>query len=219
MKHKKSEKNVVKKSKVDEALELPVICNMNPRSIYNKVNEFEVFVEQHEVDLVFMSESWERPEYPLKELINLKDFEIISNVSQRHGQGGRPALLVNKNKFKIKDITNTLVTIPWRVEAVWCLLSPKHAKSDSKIKKIACCALYSKPQSRKKAVLLDHISDTYDLLKTKYDGLHFIIAGDSNDLKIDAILNLDKKFVQVVRNYTRLNPPAILDTVIQASHY
>ena len=79
---------MTKKSKVDEALMLPVICNMNPRSIYNKVNEFEVFVEQHEVDLVFMSESWERPEFPLKELIKLKVFEIISNVSQRHGQGG-----------------------------------------------------------------------------------------------------------------------------------
>ena len=133
MKHEKIQRSnlkIIKRSnKVLHALELPVMVNLNPRSVYNKIDEFHTFVKEHEVDVVFMSESWERPEYPLKELINLKDFEIISNVSQRHGLGGRPALIVNKNKFKIKDITNTLVTIPWgwKQSGVCCVI-PKSRK-------------------------------------------------------------------------------------------
>ena len=80
--------------------------------------------------------------------------------------------------------------IPWGVEAVWCVLTPKNISNDSKIQKIACCAVYSKPASKKKTLLLDHISDAYNALKTKYGkGLHFVIAGDTNDLKLDSILS------------------------------
>ena len=44
-----------KTSKTDQALSLPTLCNMNPRSVYNKVDEFHAFVEEEEVDLLFMS--------------------------------------------------------------------------------------------------------------------------------------------------------------------
>ena len=38
---------VIKKSnKPINALNLPVIANVNPRSVYNKINEFHTFVEQ-----------------------------------------------------------------------------------------------------------------------------------------------------------------------------
>ena len=77
--------------------------------------------------------------------------------------------------------------------------------------------MYSKPDSsnQRKSLLLDHISDAYNLLSVKYGrGLHFIIAGDTNKLKLDSILSLDTRFVQVVKANTRLNPPEILDPVI-----
>ena len=41
-----------------------------------------------------------------------------------------------------------------------------------------------------------------------------MIAGDSNDLKLDSILSLSPKMCQIVRKWTRFNPPAILDPVI-----
>ena len=198
-----------------QALNLPVICNLNPRSIYNKVDEFSTFVEQESVDLLFMSESWERDNLTLDKIIKLENHTIISNVSQRSGTGGRPAIFVNNKKFEVLNITNTLVQIPWGVEAVWCVLTPKNISNDSKIQKIACCSVYSKPNSKKKSLLLDHISDAYNILKTKYGrGLHYVIAGDTNDLKLDAILSLDSNLSQIVTKPTRLNPPAILDPVI-----
>ena len=205
-----------------QALSLPIICNMNPRSVYNKVEEFHAFVEEEEVDLLLMSESWERDNLTLEQIIRLENHTIISNVSQRTGKGGRPAIFANNRKYDVQNITNTLIQIPWGVEAVWCLLTPKNVTNDSKIQKIAVCALYSKPDSRKKSLLLDHISDAYNILSTKYGrGLHFCIGGDTNDLKLDPILSLSQSFVQVVQKWTRMNPPAILDPVIMtlANYY
>ena len=62
---------------------------------------------------------------------------------------------------------------------------------------------------------MDHISDACNILKKKYNrGLEFIIAGDTNDLKLDSILSLDSHFVQVVQEWTRMDPPSILDPII-----
>ena len=76
-------------------MSIPVICNLNPRSVYNKIDEFHKFVNSEEIDLVFMSESWERDSLTLREIVNLEDYMVISNVHQRKEVGGRPALIVN----------------------------------------------------------------------------------------------------------------------------
>ena len=148
----------------------------------------------------------------------LDNHTIISNVSQRTGTSGRPAIFANHSKYEVQNVTNTLVQIPWGVEAVWCVwcvLTPKNISNDSQIQKIACCAVYCKPNSKKKTLLLDHISDAYNVLKTKFGrGLHFVITGDTNDWKLDSILSLDPNFSQIVKHWTRMNPPAILDPII-----
>ena len=94
-----------------EAQSLPIVCNMNPRSVYNKVDEFHEFVINEEIYIVFMSESWERDNNTLKDIISLENHQVISNVHQRKGQGGRPALIVDKRKFEIKNLTNTLISV------------------------------------------------------------------------------------------------------------
>ena len=213
LKEKKFKSN--KNSKFFQALSLPTLCNMNPRSVYNKIDEFHTFVEEEEIDLLFMSESWERSYLTLDQIIKLEDHVVISNVSQRVGKGGRPAIIANNKKFEVQNVTNSLIQIPWGVEAVWCLLTPKNVTHDSKIQKIACCSLYSKPDSRKKTLLLDHISDTFNILSKKYGrGLHFVIAGDTNDLKLDPILSLCSNMRQIVKDWTRLDPPALLDPIL-----
>ena len=118
-----------------QALNLPTVMNVNPRSIYNKKEEFHKFVEEEAIDCIFMSESWERPENPLTEIINLPDHTVISNPHQRDGVGGRPALIINNTKFQVSNLTQSLIEIPWGV-ATWALISPKNITSDSKIKKI-----------------------------------------------------------------------------------
>ena len=197
-----------------EAFNLPVFCNINPRSVYNKVDELQDFIKEEEVDVIFISESWEREDMKLKNIIKIENFDVISNVFQRNGSGGRPALIVNKNKYDVTNLTNNIIQIPWGVEAVWCLLSLKNISKTSRIKKIACCSVYLRPGSRMNTALLDHITDGYNVLKKKYpDGLHFIICGDTNRLNIDPVLNLGP-FQQIVTKPTRMDPPAILDTVL-----
>ena len=198
--------NVKRNERVCQALNLPVLVNMNPRSVYNKIEEFHTFVEEEEVDLVMMSESWEREQLTLKEIILLEDHEVISNVHQRTGKGGRPAIIVNKEKYIVQNLTNTFIQIKWGVEAVWCLLTPKNVTQDSKIQKIACAAIYSKPNSKSKTDLLDHIAEAYNMLSTKYGkGLHFIIGGDTNELKLDTILSLSPNMIQIVNQPTRID--------------
>ena len=107
------------------ALNLPIICNINPRSLYNKVDEFCTFVESNYIDVVFISETWESELKPLKEIIKIENYEIVSNVHQRKGHGGRAAIIANGKNFDVKDLTNTTVQVPWGVEAVWALLTPK----------------------------------------------------------------------------------------------
>ena len=194
---------------------MPTLCNLNPRSVYNKIDEFHALVKEEDVDVLFLSESWKRDYLFLEDIIKLEDHIVISNVHQRTGKGGRPAIIANKKKFNVQNLTNTIVQIPWGVEAVWCVLTPKNITNDSKIQRIACCALYCKPKSNRKTLLLDHISDAYNVLSTKYGrGLHFVIAGDTNDLKLDSILSLSPSLVQIVHDFTRLDPPAILDPII-----
>ena len=202
-------------NKLIQALNLPTVMNVNPRSIYNKKDEFHAFVEEELVDCVFMSESWERPDMPLDQIIDLPNHVVISNPHQRKGVGGRPALIINNAKYHVKNLTQSLIEIPWGVEATWAIIAPKNLSSDSLIKKIAVCSVYCKPKSRKKTLLLDHINQAFNVISTKYgSGLHFIISGDTNDLKLDNIINLSPTMRQLVTGITRLDPPAMLDPII-----
>ena len=78
----------VNKSRTEQALNLPVLCNINPRSIYNKSDEFQTLVKEEDLDVIFISESWEREYLPLDQLIDLEDHTVISNVYQRDGVEG-----------------------------------------------------------------------------------------------------------------------------------
>ena len=119
-----------------------------------------------------------------------------------------------------------MIQVKWGLEVVWCLLTPKNANSKSKIQKIACASIYCKPGSKSKSDLHDHIAEAYNLLCTKYQkGLHFIIAGDTNELNLNPITNLSPNLRQIVKTPTRIDSvtgvEAILDPIITtlASYY
>ena len=54
---------VVRSNKLLHALDLPIAVNLNPTSVYNKINEFHALVKKEEADVIFMSESWEREKH------------------------------------------------------------------------------------------------------------------------------------------------------------
>ena len=193
--------------------------NINPRSIYSKISEFQNFVENSDIYVIFLSETWERENKLLQKIINLDDYQVISNVFQRKERGGRPALIINSKKFHVKNLTNREIQVKWGVEAVWAILTPKSISPSSPIQHIACAAIYSKPNSKSKSDLYDHIYEAYHFLSSKYQrGLQFILAGDTNELNLDPILSLSHRLQQVVKQPTRCDPitgkESLLDPII-----
>ena len=77
--------------------------NCNPRSAMNKVQELQTFILEESIDVAFISESHDRENKRLDEHINLEDHEVISNIYQREGKGGRPALIVNNKKYNVQN--------------------------------------------------------------------------------------------------------------------
>lgn len=209
---------IKRNDKFEEAFDLPKVLVLNPRSIYNKIDQFKTFIIEKDVDLVFMSESWERHDEPLTSLINVDNYKVISNPFQRKNTGGKPALVVNTNKFVVDDPNQTLINIPWGVEIVWGILTPKKLTNSSRIKKIIAASFYCKPGSRKKKLLLDHISEVYHFLSSKFKDIFWIFGADKNDLKVDTILHLNPNLRQCVDFPTRQNSSAIIDIVITDLH-
>ena len=166
--------------------------NINPRSIYNKPDEFLNLVEQYESQVIFMSETWDRITLPLENLIKLENYKVITAPNPRNFRGGKPALFINEEKFYIKPLNPEPITVPDGVEAVWALITPKNSKQTNQFNHIAVASIYYRgPKSTKKEELFDHIAKTYHFLMAKYGtGLQFIIAGDTNRLNLKPILNL-----------------------------
>ena len=129
---------------------LPKVLNLNPRSIYNKVVEYVTFVKEEEVDLTCISESWERGNQTLNETLSMEDYEIISNVFQRKGIGGGPAIIANKKKYEVENLTQSVISVPWGVEAVWAILTPKIVQLPAKYKKLLLVQYIASPIVGKK---------------------------------------------------------------------
>ena len=166
------------------------------------------------MDLTLVSESWEREDQTIQDILDDDDMTVISNPFQRTVRGGRPVIIVNHTNYIVDKLD---IPCPWGVEADWGVLSPKSATSLSKVQKIIVCSFYSKPNSRQKTKVLDHISDVYHLMSAKYSkGLYFILGADSNDLKLGSILALSPNFKQCVTEPT--HNLSILDPVITDLH-
>ena len=213
-------KAIKRNNKILQATHLPSVMNINPRSIYNKTNEFVTMVEQYESQLIFISESWDRIEQPLETIIKIDGYKIYTAVNPRSFRGGKPAIMVNEEKFHVQNLSPEPITVPYGVEAVWVLLTPKSAKPNVLVKHIAAASIYYRgPKSTRKDALFDHIAQTFTFLNAKYgQGLHYIIAGDTNRLNLSPILNLSPSLRQCVSVPTRLNPPVTLDPIITTLH-
>ena len=214
---------IKRSNKLLEASSLPVVVNLNPRSLYNKQEEFRTMIEQTEAGVCCISETWDRSHVqggtPISDLINMEGYRWIRNIVQRNRKGGKPAILASEKDHYIKELCPDIITVPIDVEAVWILLTPKHRSAQSRIKHIAVCSAYYSSTQTRKSDFLDHISEAYHTLCSKYGSdLKFLIVGDLNRLNLKPILNLSPDLHQVVKVVTRLNPDATLDVIITNIH-
>ena len=82
---------IKRSNKLAQTLHLPKLCNINPQSVYNKQDEFITFVEQMDCDVIFISESWERSNFTLDEVMRpLKTIQLFQMYTKgREGEGGQ----------------------------------------------------------------------------------------------------------------------------------
>ena len=81
---------------------LPNVMVVNARSVYNKLNELKILVDNNNSDIVFLTETWLTDNIP-DEAINCLGMNLV-RLDRKNGTGGGVALLINsKIPFKVRD--------------------------------------------------------------------------------------------------------------------
>ena len=71
-------------------------------------------------------------------------------------------------------------------------------------RKILVANIYIKPNSKKKEALLDHVAVTFTYYLAKYENkLDFSVVGDTNELSVDKLMQIDPALKQIVRSLMR----------------
>ena len=173
--------------KVLQAMSLPLVSVLNARSLYNKVNNFKLFLSELGIEVAIVSETWERQDLSLKDLLKLKDYKIHSfrraKINASSQPGGGCAIIFNEKRFEKREVD---ISVPHGIEACWMVLKPK--RRNDKIRNIAIGAIYVSPNSKFKTATIEHIMDTIHLLRSQYDNnVNFLINGDLDRLAISRI--------------------------------
>ena len=201
---------------------LPKLYSVNARSIFPKFDDMVEKLLNHTIDVLQISETWHDVHKQghndkidiLEHRYGFKWHGFARPKYRENGQltgGGGTAILVNQRNF-ISSIIDEIV-IPKNVEIVWVKVIPKHT---TVVKAFIFCGIYSKPSSKTKTILNDHIAQTYHILKMKHDSVKFFFLGDFNDHKPDTILKLSSQLRQIVHYPTCGS--SILDLIITDAH-
>ena len=188
----------------DQFSPIPKIYSANARSLFPKYNDFIEKLVNHRIDVSQISETWQDVKKDdhnnkIDELLNKFGFEWYSFARPKYREngsltgGGGSAIFVNQRNFASSKIEE--IIIPKNLEVIWVKVIPKQ-KSDIKV--FIFCGIYSKPNSKTKTLLNDHIATNYHLLKMKYENSRFFFLGDFNDHKPDIILQLSSQLRQTV---------------------
>ena len=173
------------------------------RSIISKIKMLATDLTDRSCSLALLSEIWEKVDnkkhqYKIKELFEMWGLKYISTLRYGKRRGGGAAIIASAENF---TITKLSVKNPHKLEVVWGLLKSNHFYS--KISKIIVCSFYCPPNSKKKSVLIDHLTLTLQSLRTTFPAAAVVISGDRNSLGMDKLLSIDSSLKQIVHNHTR----------------
>ena len=207
---------------LDQFSPIPTIFSANGRSIFPKFNDLVLKLQNHRIDLAQISETWQDVNKKdhndkidiLEHKLGYKWYSFARPKYRDTGSltgGGGTAVLVNSRNWLSQHLDDILV--PQGLEVVWVKAVPK---LKSMIKMVIICGIYSKPNSKKKTILSDHISMNYHHIRAKYPEARFLFLGDFNCYKPDVILHLSPQFRQVVHYPTHNNK--ILDLIVTDLH-
>ncbi|KAI8481124.1 hypothetical protein Bbelb_411380 [Branchiostoma belcheri] len=183
---------------------LPSVYMCNARSLLNKLDEFELTLQQYKVDIAIVTETWFSTAMP-SEFLNVDNYTLFA-TSRTDRRGGGVAIYTHEN-VQARPIFH--VQVPPELECMWAWVRPKRLPRE--VPSIALCATYSPPNSKHQELLIDHLVNTADLLKTFDADVGLILAGDYNRLDYKPLV-LSHRLEQVVPAPTRGD--ATLDVIV-----
>ena len=134
-----------------------------------------------------ISETWERENFRIKQLIDSKHFKTFSYFRRNKSPGGGCAIIYKVDK-KI-NFHQADIHVPENVEAVWAVCTQAAVNPQMKVKRIAVGSIYISPRSKHKKETIEHIIETIHMLRAKYNNeIHFCIGGDFNKVETSDIL-------------------------------
>ena len=206
----------------DEFSAIPKVYSANARSLFPKYNDLIEKLVNNRIDVVQISETWQDVKKDdhndkIDELENKYGYKFYSYARAKYRDdgsltgGGGSALLVNQRNFSSCIIKEIIV--PAKLEVVWVKVFPK---IKNQVNTFIFCSIYSKPNSKTKTLLNDHIATNYHLLKMKHEAIKFFLLGDFNDHKPDVLLQLSPQLRQIVHYPTC--GQKVLDLCITDAH-
>ena len=197
------------------AKDLPTIAVYNMRSMFPKIDNLIIDILERKVDIALLCEIWENEDNvshqnQIEKMLELHGLKYISSSRPPNYKGvsyGGAAMIVNLKKFQVEKIP---VFVPNKLEVVWGLVKPKNGNAS--FKRLVVCSFYSPPSGGSNSRMADHLTETLQVMTTRYPDCGLIMGGDKNRMNIRPLLNCGLQLKQCVDKPTRQG--AILDIII-----
>ena len=205
-------------NKLVDALSAPLISLYNARSVWSKLKNLSGDMDMRMTDLCFLTEIWQEAENKehqeaIEKLLEIHSIKYVSTPRPGARRGGGTALACSEEFF---HMTKLNIDIPKPLEACFCLVKPRNPTG--KVSKWICCSFYSPPRSPQRNKLAEFLVDTLGRLRQEHPGSRVILAGDRNDLRVQAITDLDPTLKQLVNFFTNKKGDKVLDVIFTDSY-
>ena len=191
---------------------LPTLLLSNVTSLPNKLEELSVATRTVNAGVIAITECWQIT----PETNTISDYFLFHRL-RTNKRGGGVALYCHKdlNPHQLD------VQTPEGIETVWVRIQP--ARHPRQVASIIYCVVYHPPRSNNKDLLIQHLIDTADFMRTKFPRAKLVLCGDFNEinccdiqdpLQLTQVVNfpthgnntLDKIFTDVADQYLTPRP-------------
>ncbi|CAH1242791.1 Hypp6972 [Branchiostoma lanceolatum] len=183
---------------------IPSILLCNPRSLVNRLEEFQTILLNNNIDIAAVTESWFTPDMSETHLA-VDGYNLFSRC-RTHRRGGGVALYV-KDSIPAKVVQDT--SVPPELECLWISARPRRLPRG--LSELIICTVYNPPASPHQDALVEHLLTESDRIRTSHPEAGLILLGDFNRLDTKDICG-GNGLTQVVDKPTR--GQAILDVII-----
>ena len=153
-----------------------LMCTINIQSIKPKILELHQEIEQHQFDVIAVTETWLKPNTPTR-LLNFPGFTVIrADRPDKSGYGG--VAVIHRDGVQASTIATPHVTdTTSKIETLWTIIKPGHRGHQ-----FVLATVYRPPRRTVAAIEADFATLEAQLqhVLLKFPGAKVIITGDFN---------------------------------------